>query len=148
MIEQNTLDAAAPVAADGARSGSRVPRRAALGAVALTAIGAVLPWASVGDLSFRGTEGGGALNLVLVAVGALALVAGRRGAWPYVLNIVLAGLAGLIVAVNLSDVGRLASGFELVSVGAGLWVSAVGCVAWIAAALSALVGRRRARVSR
>lgn len=147
MTEHSKLDAVFPLPASAPREGvTRSFPIAVPTAMAVTILGAVLPWATVGNLSFRGTEGGGLLNLILVGIGLVMLLAARRRAWPVVLNVILAGLAGLIVLVNLSDVGRLASGFDAVSIGSGLWVSAVGTLAWLVTSAMALMMRRRGKV--
>lgn len=143
MTEQTNLEAVVPMPVT---TTSRPFPVAITVAMALTALGAVLPWASVGNLSFRGTEGGGLLNLILIGIGLAALLVARRRAWPVVLNLIVAGLAGLIVFINLTDVGRLASGFDTVSVGSGLWVSAAGTLAWLVTSGMALMTRRRGRI--
>ena len=120
------------------------PLNAAVGtAIGATAIGAFLPWASVGSLSFNGTEGGGLLNLILAGIGMTALLVARGRRWGMLLNVVTAALAALIVAVNLSDVERFADSIGTVSTGIGLWISLVGTVAWLIVSVVGLFRRRR-----
>ncbi len=144
MTEQANSHAAVSIPARVPRARRAFPI-AITATIAVTALGAVLPWATVGHLSFNGTEGGGVLNLILAGVGLAAMLVARRRAWPMVVNMVCAALAGMVALLNLSDVGRLASGFDAVSVGSGLWISAAGTAAWVVTSALALVTRRRAR---
>jgi hypothetical protein len=100
--------------------------------------GAVLPWARVGSLSFTGTDGGGLLTLILAIVALVAVAVWRGRRWVLIFSVIAAVLSGLIVMVNVSDVSRLASGFDIVSTGPGLWISAIAVALWTLASIVAL----------
>jgi hypothetical protein len=106
--------------------------------MALTMLGAVLPWARVGSLSFTGTDGGGLLTLILAIVTLVAVAVWRGRRWVLIFSVIAAVLAGLIVMVNLSDVSRLAGGFDIVSTGPGLWISAIAVALWTLVSIVAL----------
>ena len=118
-------------------SGSRI---GGLVAALLVMIGSFLPWATVdtwiGSFSANGTEGDGVITLLLgVAAGVLI------GLWKRPLVIVaavVAGLAALIAAANLIDLGRSMDGMgglADITPGIGLILTLLASLAAVALAV-------------
>jgi hypothetical protein len=110
-----------------------------LGGLAAVAMGAFLPWASVGPFTVNGTDGDGAITLVL-AVLAGWLTWTRKA--PRFVGLLLL-IAAAIGIYDMADVSRLSDDSELftVTIGFGLVVTVVGAVV----GLVGWVMRRRAR---
>jgi len=114
---------------------------------AVTMLGSILPWATIRVLFLpvekNGTEGDGVLTLLLAGT-ALGLVFARRGG--LIASAVLSTLAAVIAVYDIIDVSRFADDLDgtavSVSVGYGLWVTAVGAVG---ASIAAFVAVSRYR---
>lgn len=97
-------------------------------------LGVFFPWVTAGDVSSAGIQQGDGLPVLALSAGAYLLGRGPvRWAW------IPAGLATVIV---LRDVERLL-GVEGVSIGVGLWMSAVGLSIGTAVLLAREVARLR-----
>jgi hypothetical protein len=119
-----------------------------LAAAAALVLGALLPWAKASagfiSVSKAGTDGDGVITLILgLAVAVLALVAWKPQQHQVAVILgLLAGVAAGAVAiydiVNVSNAittAEASSSLVHASVGAGLWITAVGAAIAIAGAL-------------
>jgi hypothetical protein len=104
-------------------------------AAVLTALGAVLPWASFFGLAITGTAAGDGdyaiAAAVLVAVCGLVIGVGQGRLWTSACSLVAGLLICLIAIVDVVDVNHFATSRDLppdlvdVSVGSGLWLTLV-----------------------
>lgn len=112
------------------------PRIIILIGAAAVIIGSFMPWATLtsflGDINKNGTEGDGAITLVMGILIGLAAVfskprSGKRGSW---VAVVLGVLVGLIAIIDIADIERLANDvpFAEINVGIGLYVVLIGAV--------------------
>lgn len=109
------------------------PHLISLGAVALVALGAFLPWVSFFGISKLGIEGDGAITLFLAVVGAVAIVvSSKRAARALAITaIVLASLTSLVGLIDLADAGSVAV--------VGLYLTFFGALVWVASSIWLLV---------
>lgn len=104
-----------------------VQLRVILGAAALTAVAAFLPWASAFGISVSGIRGDGVITLLLAVGGGGLILANRTGR---VTSAVLEGLLGavvLVVALYHVNDPFAAIGIYLTLLGGLVWV---GALAW------------------
>ena len=109
------------------------PHLVSLGAVALVALAAFLPWVSFLGISTLGIEGDGAITLFLAVVGAVVIVVSpkRAGRALAITAIVLASLTTLVGLIDLADAGSVAA--------VGLHLTFFGALAWVASSIWLLV---------
>lgn len=110
-------------------------------AAGLVVIGAAGPWVTLGSFSKGGLDGDGVITLflALVAAGVLLLAHVRNRRSPAVV-VGLCGLLALVIAIiDIADVQDAGFG---ASVGWGLWLTLVGAIALLAAAVALFAGRR------
>lgn len=149
---QPPAPAYAPYPGAAAQSGAsqQKPKLVIPGAILVLAgvmalIGALLPWAQFGPFTKNGTEGDGAITLVLailIAAGGLWIALGAPLGIP-ITGVVLSAIVGLVGAVDIADVNS--SGLE---VGSGLIVTLLAGIIGAAAGIWALVARSAARSAR
>jgi uncharacterized membrane protein HdeD (DUF308 family) len=121
-----------------------------------TAVSAVLmivggfgPWASVGDVTIKGTDGGDGWFLIVPGLLALVLlfrqVSAPGARWPMILTALLGALGALVAVVDLSDINDLASETaffgDLVDTGWALYLSLIASLSVLAAAIATLIRR-------
>jgi len=118
----------------------------------LTIIGAIGPWATIGDLSFAGTDANRGKTVAIAAgVGLLllALAGWKNLRWAAVLAAV-AGLISFGLSVwTLSSIGGFVEASAGIEVGRGwgIWLATIGSLVLVVASfLAALVQERRAAV--
>lgn len=111
-----------------------LPQRISLGAAAVVALSAFLPWASVLGISISGINGDGVITLVLALAGAglLLFTAGAIGSTAKTggkaANIGLIVIAGLISLIGLIDLSSFtAIGLYLTLLAGLTWT---GCAVW------------------
>ena len=105
-------------------------------------IGALLPWAQFGPFTKSGTDGDGAITLVLallVAAGGLWVVLGAPLGIP-IAALAISALIALIALIDIADVDS--TGLD---VGSGLILTLVAGITGVAAGTWALVARSSAR---
>jgi hypothetical protein len=136
----------APEASPAPRSSPMtVDRPVILMAVAalVVIIGSFMPWAEVfgGFASKAGTSGDGAITLILGIVGILLALLLKRRRGGLIAQGLLAGVCTTIAIIDIDDVSRI-DDTGIVSVGAGLYVTLVGAIAWIAIVIYVAVAQR------
>jgi uncharacterized membrane protein YeaQ/YmgE (transglycosylase-associated protein family) len=115
----------------------------------LMIVGGFGPWASVGAVTIKGTDGGDGWFLIVPGLLAGFLlfrqVTKPDARWPMILTAVLGAIGALVAVVDLSDINDLASETaffgDLVDTGWGLYLSLVASLSLIAAAIATLVRR-------
>lgn len=118
------------------------------GAGLLLAVAAALPWATTSERSIAGTEGDGAITLVIgvLIVGLAVMIARGQGRlWVGVTAGVLSALTTLTAAVDINNVAHFSTDFAdsalAVSVGLGLWLTMAAALVAVAASVVAIIRR-------
>lgn len=107
-------------------------------AIVLLVIGAFGPWASLFGISKSGIDGDGVITLaVAFIVSGFLLRARLRGATVPLAALLVGGL--LVVGISIIDILDISD--KGVDVGWGLWLTLVGGVVLLAAAVRRLAGR-------
>lgn len=116
------------------------------GSGAAVAVGSLLPWATLttafGNVSKNGTDGDGTITLIAGVVLAILGVAMRTNTEAALRWLVLLGAAGVgvVAGIDFADVQRVAgnanSDYARISVGAGLYVVALGAAGAFVGALA------------
>ena len=116
-----------------------------VGGAAVVAVGAFMPWASVGPFSAAGTDGDGILTLILALgagpLGAFGILKSKKGL--LIGSLICAALILAIAAYDTANISSVADGpFGLTpEVGGGLYLTLIGAVAGIVGPVLAM--RRR-----
>ena len=112
---------------------------------ALTAVGSILPWATIasgiGSISKAGTEGDGIFTL---AFGGVVILAGSLGLGGNRLALGAAALVGIVALIFVGSsignvnkaIAEIETGSISAQVGIGLWVAGLGAVLAIVGGLS------------
>lgn len=103
-----------------------IPWFVIIGGGILVALGAVLPWASVGDLSVNGLDFDDGPIVLVLGIAIIGLAVAHmltRQMWAFVL-VILASLGALVTSIiDITDIDGSVPG---VSVGIGLWLALAG----------------------
>ena len=109
-----------------------------LAGAAIVAVGSLLPWATIttafGTLQRNGTDGDGDGLITLLLAGAIVFVTliGQRTRLSAIVVLVLAAIAFMVVAYDMSNLrenlGEVESRFATASVGVGMYVCGAGAL--------------------
>lgn len=128
---QTTSETETDVVEPGETEGARFERHEKLvyGGVALTTLGAFLPWATVFGASVLGIEGDGIITLVLGLVAAGVV---WRKPWTRTVQLATAGIGALILLIGVMALTNVAA--------IGLYLTLFGGLVITFAGLNAVVG--------
>ena len=114
-----------------------------LAGAAAAAIGSLLPWATVGPITVRGTDGDGTITLVVAAIAALFAFRLPNGRGSRILPLIGGLLIAAIGIWDMVDISSQSDGFFEVSIGIGIVITTLGGIALLAAFVLARSERAR-----